>query len=97
MDKEIEVVALEDNLDYVILMELSIDNNKYMVLSREDDPNVVVVRKIINGNNKEYLVKVSKEVEDKVASVIIDNPVGSIREIKITAPSDNIEVETIMR
>ncbi len=66
MDKEIEVVALEDNLDYVILMELSIDNNKYMVLSREDDPNVVVVRKIINGNNKEYLVKVSKEVEDKV-------------------------------
>lgn len=66
MDKEIEVVALEDNLDYVILMELSIDNNKYMVLSREDDPNVVVVRKIINENNKEYLVKVSKEVEDKV-------------------------------
>ena len=37
-----------------------------MVLSREDDPNVVVVRKIINENNKEYLVKVSKEVEDKV-------------------------------
>ena len=66
MDTEIEVVALEDNLDYVILMELSIDNNKYMVLSREDDPNVVVVRKIINENNKEYLVKVSKEVEDKV-------------------------------
>ena len=66
MDKEIEVVALEDNLDYVILMELSIDNNKYVVLSREDDPNVVVVRKIINENNKEYLVKVSKEVEDKV-------------------------------
>ena len=66
MDKEIEVVALEDNLDYVILMELSIDNNKYMVLSREDDHNVVVVRKIINENNKEYLVKVSKEVEDKV-------------------------------
>ncbi len=40
---------------------------------------------------------IRKEVEDKVASVIIDNPVGSIREIKITAPSDNIEVETIMR
>ena len=66
MDKEIKLVTLEDNLDYVILMELSIDNNKYMVLSREDDPNVVVVRKIINENNKEYLVKVSKEVEDKV-------------------------------
>lgn len=66
MDKEIELVTLEDNLDYVILMELSMDNNKYMVLSREEDPNVVVVRKIINENNKEYLVKVSKEVEDKV-------------------------------
>lgn len=66
MDKEIEVVALEDNLDYVILMEVSIDNNKYMVLSRDDDPNVVTVRKIINENGKEYLVKVSKEIEDKV-------------------------------
>lgn len=66
MDKEIEVVALEDNLDYVILMEVSIDNNKYMVLSRDDDPNVVTVRKIINDNGKEYLVKVSKEIEDKV-------------------------------
>ena len=66
MDKEIELVTLEDNLDYVILMELSMDNNKYMVLSREEDPNVVVVRKIINENGKEYLVKVSKEVEDKV-------------------------------
>ena len=66
MDKEIEVVALEDNLDYVILMEVSIDINKYMVLSRDDDPNVVTVRKIINENGKEYLVKVSKEIEDKV-------------------------------
>ena len=66
MDKEIEVVTLEDNLDYVILMEVSIDNNKYMVLSRDDDPNVVTVRKIINENGKEYLVKVSKEIEDKV-------------------------------
>lgn len=66
MDKEIEVVALEDNLDYVILMEVSIDNNKYMVLSRDDDPNVVTVRKIINENGKEYLVKVSKEIENKV-------------------------------
>lgn len=66
MDKEIEVVALEDNLDYVILMEVSIDNNKYMVLSRDDDPNVIAVRKIINENGKEYLVKVSKEIENKV-------------------------------
>ena len=66
MDKEIEVVALEDNLDYVILMEVSIDNNKYMVLSRDDDPNVVTARKIINENGKEYLVKVSKEIENKV-------------------------------
>lgn len=66
MDKEIEVVALEDNLDYVILMELNIDNNKYMVLSREEDPNVITVRKIINENSKEYLVKVNKEIENKV-------------------------------
>lgn len=66
MDKEVEVVALEDNLDYVILMEVSIDSNKYMVLSREDDPNVVAVRKVIIEDGNEYLMKVNTEVENKV-------------------------------
>ena len=66
MDKEIEVVTLEDNLDYVILTEVSIDSNKYMVLSREDDPNVVVVRKVIIEDGNEYLTKVNTEIENKV-------------------------------
>ena len=66
MDKEIEVVNLEDNLDYVILTEVSIDSNKYMVLSREDDPNVVVVRKVIIEDGNEYLTKVNTEIENKV-------------------------------
>ena len=66
MDKEIEVITLEDNLDYVILTEVSIDSNKYMVLSREDDPNVVVVRKVIIEDGNEYLMKVNTEIENKV-------------------------------
>lgn len=66
MDKEIEVVTLEDNLDYVILTEVSIDSNKYMVLSREDDPNVVVVRKVIIEDGNEYLMNVNTEIESKV-------------------------------
>ncbi len=66
MDKEIEVVTLEDNLDYVILTEVSIYSNKYMVLSREDDPNVVVVRKVIIEDGNEYLTKVNTEIENKV-------------------------------
>ena len=66
MDKEIEVVNLEDNLAYVILTEVSIDSNKYMVLSREDDPNVVVVRKVIIEDGNEYLTKVNTEIENKV-------------------------------
>ena len=66
MDKEIEVVTLEDNLDYVILTEVSIYSNKYMVLSREDDPNVVVVRKVIIEDGNEYLMKVNTEIENKV-------------------------------
>lgn len=66
MDKEIEVVTLEDNLAYVILTEVSIDSNKYMVLSREDDPNVVVVRKVIIEDGNEYLTKVNTEIENKV-------------------------------
>ena len=66
MDKEIEVVTLEDNLDYVILTEVNIDSNKYMVLSREDDPNVVVVRKVIIEDGNEYLTKVNTEIENEV-------------------------------
>ena len=66
MDKEIEVVTLEDNLDYVILTEVSIYSNKYMVLSREEDPNVVVVRKVIIEDGNEYLTKVNTEIENKV-------------------------------
>ncbi len=66
MDKEIEVVTLEDNLDYVILTEVNIDSNKYMVLSREEDPNVVVVRKVIIEDGNEYLTKVNTEIENEV-------------------------------
>ena len=66
MDKEIEVVTLEDNLDYVILTEVNIDSNKYMALSREDDPNIVVVRKVIIEDGNEYLTKVNTEIENKV-------------------------------
>lgn len=66
MDKEIEVVTLEDNLDYVILTEVNIDSNKYMVLSREDNPNVVVVRKVIIEDDNEYLTKVNTEIENEV-------------------------------
>lgn len=66
MDKEIEVVTLEDNLDYVILTEVNIDSNKYMVLSREEDHNVVVVRKVIIEDGNEYLTKVNTEIENEV-------------------------------
>ena len=66
MDKEIEVVTLEDNLDYVILTEVNIDSNKYMALSREDDPNIVVVRKVIIEDGNEYLTKVNTAIENEV-------------------------------
>lgn len=66
MDKEIELVTLEDNLDYVILADLILDNNRYMVLSKEDNPNVVAIRKVISEDDKEYLVKINTEIEDKV-------------------------------
>ena len=73
MDKEIEVVTLEDNFDYVILTEVSIDGNKYMVLSKEDNPNIVVVRKIINEDGNEYLAKVNKETEKKVKEKFVQD------------------------
>ena len=57
MDKEIEVVTLEDNGDYVILLEVNMDADRYMVLSKEDDTNVVLVRKVVVDN---------KEIENRV-------------------------------
>ena len=63
MDKEIEVVTLEDNCDYVILLEVNMDADRYMVLSKEDDTNVVLVRKVVVDNEGEYLEEVkNKEI-----------------------------------
>lgn len=73
MDKDIEIVSLEDNLDYVILAEIDMDSNKYMILSREDDPNVVIVRKIIIEDGNEYLTKVNMEIENKVRAKFVQN------------------------
>ncbi len=67
MDKEIEVVTLEDNCDYVILLEVNMDADRYMVLSKEDDTNVVLVRKVVVDNEGEYLEEVkNKEIENRV-------------------------------
>lgn len=73
MDKDIEIVSLEDNLDYVILAEIDMDSNKYMILSREDDPNVVIVRKIIIEDGNEYLTKVNMEIENKVRAKFVQD------------------------
>ena len=67
MDKEIEVVTLEDNCDYVILLEVNMDADRYMILSKEDNPNVVLVRKVVVDNGDEYLEEVkNKEIENRV-------------------------------
>ncbi len=72
MDKDIEVVSI-DNFDYVILMEINMDNQNYVVLSREDDPNIILVKKLTYENGNEYLEDISSDVEMRVKERFVND------------------------
>lgn len=60
---EVNVVKLEDNLDYVIIDTIKSEKNNYLVLAKKDSEFDVCIRKIIKEDNKEYLVKLDSEEE----------------------------------
>lgn len=64
---DMNVVTLEDNKEYMIIGAEEVDNNKYLILTNEEEPEKLVVRKIITENNEDFLVKLdTKDEYDKV-------------------------------
>lgn len=63
--EEVKVVTLEDNEEYVIVDELTIDRVRYVILTHEKEIENMVVRKINIINNQEYLVNLNSEEEVK--------------------------------
>ena len=64
----VNVTKLEDNNDYLIIDAIQILNNNYLVFATEKydiADNDVRVRKVINKDGKDYLVKLDTEIELK--------------------------------
>ena len=61
-----KTIILDDNIEYIIIKELIINNNKYTLFANINNPETFCLRKTIKENNKEYYIGLDnpKEVED---------------------------------
>lgn len=60
---EINIITLENNKDYEIIDTIVYNNEKYLILSNENDDFDICVRKILAKEDREYLVKLDTENE----------------------------------
>lgn len=61
----IDVVTLEDGINYEVVDELIIDNVRYVYLSNENDSSCICIRKVNVINGDECLVNLDNEEEFK--------------------------------
>ena len=66
MTKEVDVVTLEDNIDYIILD--TIDN--YVFLAQENNIREVSVKKIEIEDNEEYYAEI--ETEEELSKALLE-------------------------
>ena len=61
-----KTIILDDNIEYIIIKELIINNNKYTLFANINNPEDIFLRKTIKENNKEYYIGLDnpKEVEE---------------------------------
>ena len=78
---DIDVITLENNLNYLVLDTILNENNKYLVLVNKDDEKDIVIRKVIKKDNREYLIKLDTEDEfEEVMSIFYDKHEGDKNE-----------------
>lgn len=65
--EEIRVIKLEDNIEYGIIDEIEINNQKYIYLTNIDDSTDFCIRKMIIENGKELLIGLNNEKEFDLA------------------------------
>ena len=70
MEENIEVITLDNGLDYIILDEISSDSNTYVYLANTNDENDLCIRKIELDNGEKFLVGLDDDKEfDKALSL----------------------------
>lgn len=63
MELEVNIIKLEDGIDYVIVDAIQTEENKYLFLANKLDETDVCIRKIIKKDTKEYLIKLDNDDE----------------------------------
>lgn len=77
----IDVITLENNLNYLVVDTLLNENNKYLVLVNKDDEQDIAIRKVIKKEDREYLIKLDTEDEfEEVMSIFYDKHKGEKNE-----------------
>ena len=67
----IDVITLENNLNYLVVDTLLNENNKYLVLVNKDDEQDIAIRKVIKKEDREYLITLYTEDEfEEVMSML---------------------------
>ena len=62
---DIDIVTLEDGIEYDVIDAISNKGNNYLVLQSHNNENDICLRKILTENNTEYMVKLDNENEFK--------------------------------
>ena len=69
--KELKFIKLENDKEYYVITEITLNDNKYYVLVNQDNNYDIVIRK----DEKEYLVGLddADELKSVLSKLIIDN------------------------
>lgn len=59
----INIVTLENGIDYDVILTIEDGNKNYIVLSNVSDHNDIAIRRILEKDDKEYLEKLDSEEE----------------------------------
>lgn len=61
--KDLEIIILEDNIEYVVIDKIISDDVTYVYLTNKDDEKDFCIRKIIKENGKDMLSGLNSEAE----------------------------------
>lgn len=67
MEKDLDVITLEDNIEYAVVDEIEIQNIKYLFLSNINDDEDFCIRKYTIKNGEEVLTGLNDENEFDLA------------------------------
>lgn len=76
---DVHVITLEDGIDYIIFEAIEHNNKKYLFLANENDNDDICVRKVIEEEGKEYLIKLDDREEfEEVMNIYYQKNKGSV-------------------